>query len=750
MPSLSKSSIYGLAAASILGTSLGAFAQQAGSTQGQPQGATRQREEQLRNETLLRDFIHYIYINSPEGAAAMGRELMGRGLTATQFVDLVEKSNELGRFEDAIASAMRTPQVEPIAGQMLKMYEQGKLERVRHPEEIARNIQMLKGNMRGQMLARERLVAAGEYAVPQLLESLLNRNDPVLRSLSQGVLVNMGQQAVTPLSTALVGLDPVGQELVTDVLGLIGYRTAAPYLFDVLVSSQSQNVRRAAERALDRIKVEGMSADPSLLYGQLAEDYYDQKPELTSFPGENHQILWSFNPAIGLTMTGIRTEVYHEAMAMRSAERSLQMRPQGNDAALSLWLAANFSREIDTASIEQQPYVNPAYGADRREAMYYAVAAGAGPSEAVLARALDRRDTPLARQAIAAIEQTAGGAALWAGGGERKPLMDALIYPNRRVQYEAALALAKAQPTTGFVGSERVVPILASAVRDAAARFAIVIGSNKEVADSARRTLEGLGYTVLPVGLQLADVQADMAEKPGIDLIVSTNLNPDATRGLIEQSRGTPKLGATPILAMTDPQGAIALRRVFDRDPLVEVRPMGLNESQVGAAVEQLVEKASGGPISEEEARAYAARSISVMRDLTVSSNPVFDVGDVALSLIEGMRDSGGQQKIDLAEVLSRINQKRVQVALMDAAMNSSGEEQIILLGKVADSAKRHGNLLESRQVQRVLDMAARAPGQTATAAAALVGALDVGNNNLVPLILGQPAGQAGAAAARR
>jgi CheY-like chemotaxis protein len=744
VPSLSKSSIYGLAAVSILGVSLSAFAQQAGRPQGgqdQPQGATRQREEHLRNEALLRDFIHYIYINSPEGAATMGRELLGRGLAPTQFVDLVEKSNELGRFEQAIASSMRIPEVESIAGQMLKLYEQGKLERVRHPEEIARNIQMLKGNMRAQMLARERLVAAGEYATPQLLEALLNRNDPELRSLSQGVLVNMGPQAVTPLCTALIGLDSVGQELVTDVLGLIGYRTAAPYLFDVLVSVESQNVRLAAERALDRIKVEGMPADPAVLYGQLAEDYYDQKPELTSFPGESHQILWSFNPAIGLTMTDIRTEVYHEAMAMRNAERSLRMRPQGNDRALSLWLAANFSREIDTPD----GYENPAYGPDRREAMYYAVAAGAGPSEAVLARALDRRDTPLARQAIAAIEQTAGGAALWAQGGERKPLIDALSYPNRRVQYEAALALAKAQPTTGFAGSERVVPILASAVRDASARFAVVIGSNKEIADDARRTLEKLGYTVLPVGMQLADVHEAMAEVPGVDLLISTNLNPDATRGLINQSRRMPKLRATPVLAMTDPQGAIDLRRAFERDPLVEVRPMGLNESQLSATVELLVEKASGGPISEEEARSYAIRSISVMRDLAVSGNPVFDVGEAALSLIAAMNESGGPQKIDLAEVLSRVNQKRVQVALMDAAMNTSGEEQIILLGKVADSAKRHGNLLETRQVQRILDMAARAPGQTATAAAALVGALDVGNKNLVPLILGQPEGAAAA-----
>jgi hypothetical protein len=72
----------------------------------------------------------------------------------------------------------------------------------------------------------------------------------------------------------------------------------------------------------------------------------------------------------------------------------------------------------------------------------------------------------------------------------------------------------------------------------------------------------------------------------------------------------------------------------------------------------------------------------------------------------------------------------------MDSAVAASGDERIALLGKVADSAKRYGNLLEPRQVERALDLAANAPGHEATAAAALVGSLNLSNTNLVPLIL--------------
>lgn len=45
-------------------------------------------------------------------------------------------------------------------------------------------------------------------------------------------------------------------------------------------------------------------------------------------------------------------------------------------------IAANFSREIDSPA----NYTNPAYPATRRDAMYYAVAAGSSTAQRVLAR----------------------------------------------------------------------------------------------------------------------------------------------------------------------------------------------------------------------------------------------------------------------------------------------------------------------------------------------------------------------------
>jgi hypothetical protein len=734
---LSKCGVFAI----VCGLSMSAVAPVAtAQTGGQPQSAEARKKFQSDLQ-VLRDYIHYVRVDSFDVAAGTGKKLLDLNLKPTEFVDLVEKSGEESNFNDVMFRAMRRPEIEPVAAAMLKLFERGKLERVRDPQEIARNIQLLNGNLGQRIHGRERLIAAGEYAMPQLLEALLNRADTGTQGAAQVLLIDMGQSSVIPLATSLAQLDPVGQVQVADILGQIGYRTSLPFLIEAQGSTKSPPVREALDRAIGRIGAGGLSNDPADLYRELGEGYYAQRPELTSFPGESFQLLWAFNPGLGLSPTAIRTEVYHEAMGMRMAEKSLGTRPGGNDSALSLWLASNFRREIQSPA----EYENPVYPKDRRDAMFYAVNAGALHNQGVLARALDAKDTQLARRAIAAIDQTAGGAALWSASTERRPLIEALRYPNRRVQYEAALSLGRAQPQQTFAGAERVVPILAGAIRDAGSRYAIVIAGEKELGATIRKTIEKAGYTVLPVATQLSEIAEPIAETPGIDLIVS-NLSGIRTDSLIAEVRATPKLTATPILSVVgNGQDAIELGRKYDRDPLVAVRAGGIDEIQMTTAAAQLVELSSGGPIKPEEARDYSSRSLAVLRDLAISGNPVFSVGDSALQLIAALPESSGKTRLDIAEVLSRIGQKRAQVAITDSALTATGDDRVALLTKAADSAKRHGNQLEPRQVQRVQELAVKGADGEATAAAALVGSLNLPNSNLVPLILGQePTKQAG------
>lgn len=717
---------------------LPAFAQTAASDvpPAKPQ-PVRAEGDQPTPTDLLKDFIHYVRIDRIDVAAGVARQLMDLGLTPVQFVDLVEQANEVERFETTIPMAMRKgKELEEWAAKMRLAFDTGKLQRARSPEQITKAIAGLTGGQRERLMSHDRLVAASEYAMPQLLEAYLDRTSPARQEQVRGLLIAQGRMSILPLTTALPKLDPSQQEQVVNVLGLIKYKTAIPFIADLQSGTQSADVRAACIRALESLEAQAISGDVAGLYAQLAEGFYAERADLTSFSGEENQLLWDYNPGVGLTMQAIRTPVYHEAMSMRLLERSLTLRSD-NQQALALWIASNFRREIQTPA----GYTNPAYPAGRREAMYYAVASGSQVEQAVLARALDATDTTLARRAIAALEKSAGGASLWSandGSAGRRPLPEALTYPNRRVQYEAALALAAAQPRAAFGGSDRVVPTLASAIRGSAIKTAMILTAENETYTVLRGMLEKQGYTVLPFGRSVADMAGPLSEAAAVDLVVLNSQRGEVIPTMIDEVRATSKLSAAPVLALTSPEAYTDLQRRYERNATVALRPSATGETQLGKAIDEVVAAASGGPITEQEAKDYQARSLTALRDLAVSQNPVFNVGDATLPLIAAINEAKGDERLGVAEILCRVPQERAQTALMESAMTSKGGERVALLGKVADSAKRFGNLLPTRQVTELVQLASSGVDTEATAAAALMGALNLSNDKLIPFILRQ------------
>lgn len=688
---------------------------------------------------LLANFIHFIKIARYDVAAGEGRSLLDSGLSPAEFVDLVDSSGELDRFESAVARGLRVETVQRVASQLNELYRKGRLERARDPDEIARNIALLDGTMGERLTARARLIAAGEYAMSQLLETLLGDGNLAIRARVQQVMIGMGRQAVIPLSESLAGLAPDLQQRVLNVLASIPYRASLPAVTALYQHTTNNGVRSAAARVISALGGDA-DAPPAALYAALAEGYYEHRDELTSFPGEDFQLMWEIGPDRVLRMHAVATPIYHDTMAMRMSERSLRLDP-GAPETLALWIASAFRREIDGEGLE---HVEPAAG---RDAMYYAVAAGPSIGQRILARAIDTRDTPLARRAIAAIERTAGVDTLTGGDLGRRPLLEALAFHSRRVQIEAGLALAHSQPMETFEGAERVVPILAGAIRDAGERFAVVLsGKDREEYDRIRTILEQSGYTVLPPADRgLDDIMGPISEAPGIDLIVAS-MNGAATVAAHDRARAEPRLAATPMFILARSADALDLERRYRRDRTVLVRRDALTNDQFTAAVDLLEQRAVGGAISDEEARDYASRSLAALRDLAIARNPVLNVEDAALPLIAALGESAGIVQGDIAEVIAHIDQPRAQVALADTALDASGGARIGLLAKVADSAKRFGNLLEPRQVERLIRLASDDDLATATAAAAVVGALDLPNTDLVPLITGKanPSDRAG------
>ncbi len=678
-------------------------------------------------KTQIRDFVFYVNVHQAEAAEGTANQILSQGMTPRELLEFVEEAGLQNELDEALGKALRRDSLEPIAGRILTMLSDGRLQRARDPNEIERNIDGLVGGLRERLYSRERLKAAGEYAMPQLIDALLQRADIQLRTQVQRLLNESGRSSVIPLSVSLMQIDPAAQEQVVNVLGKLRYAAAAPYISELKDKTLSDPVRSACERALDSIGASGSTAE---LYRQLAESYYDEREELTAFPGEDMQLLWSYDPAIGLIPSAIETKVFHEARTMQLAERAMELGSQG-PSALSLWVAANFSREID----ETPGYDNPAYPPSMREALYYAVASGPVVSEIVLGRALADNDTQLARRAVEAIERTAGPGLIWDRNSGQSPLIDALAYPSRRVQYDAALAIAASHPRSSFQGAQRVVPTLASSIRFAGTSYALVLTEEEEQYRSIRRVVEGLGYEVLPFGSDVSEIAEAIAETPGVDLVV-TQAATGKSELLIKAIRSRPKLMAAPVYTLVASDELPRLRRLFSNDVSVMVRSFGTNEEAMAAGMTELVDVASGGVIEPDEARQFALRSLAALRDLSVAQNSVLDVSDATTSLVSAMNETTGDVRLEVAEVLSRISRSSAQSILAESALAASGTERIDLLGKLAGSARRFGNQLDTVHVEQLVELSATGDDDEATAAATVIGALGLPQSEMVRLIL--------------
>jgi len=685
--------------------------------------------DRLSDEQLLEEFIHFTLIDRDDVAADYGRQLLDRGVEARAFVDLVEDAGLGDRFDRAVGEAIRSEVGEDVAAALRRLFGDGKLQRARDPEEIARNIAMLTGPLRGRLIAKERLVEAGEYAVPQLLRVIEDGSDGRLVREVRAVLVEMRQQAVLPLSVALREAPPATQIALAELLGQIGYDTAVPFLAHVRSATDNPSVRGACERALEMI-ADAPGATAHEWYVRIAEVYSAEDAGVTSFLGEPVQLVWSYEPAVGgLVFEATPTAVFHEMMAMRLSEDSLGLLPEPNATAVALWVASYLRLDIERPEDVE-------LGLGLREPMYYAVAAGSSIAQNVLARALSSSNTQLARRAIEALSKTAGGSDLWVrSGGAPQPLVEALTYPNRRVQYEAALAFAGAQPRTPFDRADLVAPVLASSIRGASEKFALVVAGDSEVHRGLSRMLEGMGYKVAAYGESLDALRQEYQAAPSVDLVVSS-LPLDQTVGLVGQMRATRRLVAAPLLILADGGDQTDLSRRYGRERSIAVRAAGIRSEQMRQTIDALVERTLGGPISDEEATIYASRAIDALLELAVSNNPVIVASDATGQLVSALEQDQGLFELRLAELLAWMEDDAAQRAIFDRAMQAQGAQRIALLGHAADSARRGGNRLLDRQVSRLVQLARTGADAEAIAAAGLLGALGVPTGDLAGLIL--------------
>ncbi|MFW5652545.1 MAG: HEAT repeat domain-containing protein, partial [Planctomycetota bacterium] len=292
-----------------------------------------QQEAEFDREQLLKDYIHYVLIARPDLARGSARALIDTDITPAELYRLIDEIDASDRLSDALDRSARIPELQEVAGELQSMIRQGRIDVARDPAEIDRHINNLTGSARAQMMAREGLRAAGEYAVPQLIDVLRSSASVAKKSAVRGVLVEIGRQAVTPLTVLLPHADPVLQEQIAVMLGQIGWKHAQPALLELIRDNGTEpRVRQTAEQAY-RMLGGSMSDDLVEQWVALAEQYWAEFESLVAWPDEPMNNIWMYRPeSIGLTMVQVPTEIFHEVMTMRVSENALKVSSESDDA----------------------------------------------------------------------------------------------------------------------------------------------------------------------------------------------------------------------------------------------------------------------------------------------------------------------------------------------------------------------------------------------------------------------------------
>ena len=489
--------------------------------------------------SLIEDYYHYATIGTYPAANALGQQMLQGDYTPEQFLDGFREvhSRRSAPSEDLdkrFAQWQGTPELAETANQIVAKVNEGRRARATSRDFIAEQVERLSRGQQAYNNAVDQLRNSGEYAVPVMVDYLLDPNKKEFQADIRRAMRDsrFGVDLLSPLLAATQMEDEAVLATVLRTLGDLRYNVSVPYLLEQLQTSNSDQVKAAAREALGQIGYTGGSDAATEFYNLAQKFYYNQTP-IQPREGLGLATIWSWGGRnAGLVRTDVPPQIFNEIMAMRSAGKSLAL-GQGQDQSLALWLASNYRRESELKEGE----VDKTRPENSPDAKYYGTQAGARYLQMVLDRTeRDRRNTlpeqrynaaEVALRAIKSLQEIVGRGNV--GSGE-SPLTRAMNFPDRRVRIEAAFALAQALPTQGFSGQEQVVPLLADALSQTGQPAVLLVVPDADIRNTLSEQLRGGGYRV-NAAADGNDAVAQAQAMPGVDVVVVDATDPNFPAG---------------------------------------------------------------------------------------------------------------------------------------------------------------------------------------------------------------------------
>jgi hypothetical protein len=625
---------------------------------------------------------------------------------------------------------IKNPAMHDVVTQLIAVLAKGHFSRRADPKYIEETLTRMSVNERGYLAGLERLRDSGELAVPVMVEDLQNRSRVNLHSTIRRALRDLKRSMLNPLLAATSIKDTDTLVDIVTALGDIGYKAAIPYLLRLSQdSSLPPSIHTAATDAIRRISD---GADVSKLnlaseFYNLAELFYYNN---TSISGTGDiAFIWTWDDSRGLLRKDVPSAIFGDLMAMRECRNALAADPNRGDA-ISLWLVADNKRESDLPAGLTDATREPT----EPDAHFFNVSAGVQYLNPALARAMKDRNSAVSFKLVQALTEIVGQSSLQLQ--HNQPVVDAMVFPDRLVRYEAAMGLAASFPDKAFVGQERVVPLLAEALGQTGQTNLLLIDTSLDKLNDLRTQLAPLGYG-MAWGTSVEGAIDAAQSLSSVDcVVIGADVDSGSIDRLMTLSVQSPKLASAAKLVIATAASPLAVRAATDQ--LLSLS----NGLPLPQAISSARQRAGLLPLDPQQALSYAVRSANLLGALIIGRGQVFDLSPARAPLLNALGDARPDVVVAAGSDLALLRGRDVQQALLAHAIDNSLAvgPRISLYHDLATNARQFGCSVQDSEIESLqgavaseLDPAAK------TAAAAALGAMNLPPRQPAKLILNPP-----------
>ncbi len=698
-------------------------------------------------ESLFKDFVHY---------ARMGRFQLANGYAQSLLAHPELDPVRLVAISDAdpdsiktLLTLIRQSTIADSASAVLKLLQQGEQLERQSTARILTNIELLGGDPQQEFFAIKYLTESGEYAIPHMVDTLLDSSKARLWPRITTAFPRIGKGALNPLVMAL-RVDSTDLRLnLINALGEIGYPQALPYLRSMLASeSTTEQTRKAVVAAIERIEVKFGRTFPGSadeLFVTLANQYYDEDDAVGADPRLEEANVWFWDrDDQHLRRVEVPTRIFGQVMAMRCCEEAMRLKNDQGEA-LALWLAANVRREgrlgldVESGDPDQTGDSDATRPDDYPRALYFTQSAGPRYAHQMLARALRDQDSTVALGAIEALRITAGETSLIGTEDFKQPLVHALQFSDTLVRIRAALALGSALPKSQFAGAHQIVPVLSATLSLSGREQVVVVDPDETNLNRVVSAIRASGREVIgDVSFFKAMERSRTTFQNVVGVFLATDLNDPPIADALRRLRTESVFGKTAVVVLTKSEQSVFAENLAKNDPYIEAVAASAGAERLGEAFDRVRARTGQAQLDVALAQTLAIQAAETLGRIAIDGSTVCDVAEAEPGLIAALASSDEALQTLVARVLALLSAPTAQRAIAFVALSDSNTEslRVSVFGSLAESAKRNGNLLEDDQVAALVDIAREdADLVIRTAASQALGAINIESNKASDII---------------